>query len=158
MGRSALLPAAGVARGDRAPADAHLGRCRDAREPGAGRARGSPVLVPQRLRQRVRRLAAHRVAPAGQRRRACGAPALARAYSGREVPDSLRRSWAERQRWVVRGCALIAQNIRFLLLALTAVPHWPAAYCWIVVVPLNLVLVVLILAHEREPKFHAQLA
>ncbi len=84
--------------------------------------------------------------------------ALARAYSGREVPDSLRRSWAERQRWVVQGCALIAQNIRFLLLALTAVPHWPAAYCWIVVVPLNLVLVVLILAHEREPKFHAQLA
>jgi hypothetical protein len=84
--------------------------------------------------------------------------ALARAYSGREVPESLRRSWAERQRWVVQGCAWIAQNIRFLLLALTAVPHWPAAYCWIVVGPLNLVLVVLILAHEREPKVYAQLA
>ncbi len=81
--------------------------------------------------------------------------ALARALSGREVPESLRRSWAERQRWVVRGCAWIAQNIRFVLLALTAVPHWPAAYCWIVVGPLNLVLIVLILAHEREPKFHA---
>jgi len=84
--------------------------------------------------------------------------ALARALSGRDVPASLRRSWAERQRWVVRGCALIAQNIRFVLLALTAVPHWPAAYCWIVVGPLNAVLVFLILAHEREPKFHAQLA
>ena len=84
--------------------------------------------------------------------------ALARALSGRDVPASVRRSWAERQRWVVRGCALIAQNIRFVLLALTAVPHWPAAYCWIVVGPLNAVLVVLILAHEREPKFHAQLA
>jgi len=84
--------------------------------------------------------------------------ALARAYAGREVPESLRRSWAERQRWVVQGCAWIAQNIRFLLLALTAVPHWPAAYCWIVIGPLNLVLVVLILAHEREPKVYAQLA
>ena len=84
--------------------------------------------------------------------------ALARALSGRDVPASVRRSWAERQRWVVQGCALIAQNIRFVLLALTAVPHWPAAYCWIVVGPLNAVLVFLILAHEREPKFHAQLA
>ena len=84
--------------------------------------------------------------------------ALARSLSGRDVPESLRRSWAERQRWVVRGCAWIAQNIRFLLLALTAVPHWPAAYCWIVVGPLNVVLIFLILAHEREPKFHAQLA
>ena len=84
--------------------------------------------------------------------------ALVRTWSGREVPASLRRSWAERQRWIVRDCAWIAQNIRFLLLALTAVPHWPAAYCWIVVGPLNLLLIVLILAHEREPKFHAQIA
>jgi phosphatidylglycerophosphate synthase len=84
--------------------------------------------------------------------------ALARTLSGRDVPSSLRRSWAQRQRWVVQGCALIAQNIRWLLLALTAVPHWPSAYCWIVVGPLNVVLVLLIAAHEREPKYHAQLA
>ena len=84
--------------------------------------------------------------------------ALARALSGRDVPASVRESWAERQRWVVRSCAWIAQNIRFLLLALTAVPHWPAAYCWLVVGPLNVVLLVLIVAHEREPRLHAQLA
>jgi hypothetical protein len=78
--------------------------------------------------------------------------ALARALSGRDVPVSVRESWAERQRWVVRSCAWIAQNIRFLLLALTAVPHWPAAYCWLVVGPLNVVLLVLIVAHEREPR------
>src|SRR5258705_7366369 len=77
---------------------------------------------------------------------------------GRDVPASLRRAWAERQRWVVSGCAWIAQNIRFLLLAVTVVPGYPAAYCWIVIGPLNLILVALILAHEREPKFHAQLA
>jgi phosphatidylglycerophosphate synthase len=84
--------------------------------------------------------------------------ALARSLAGRDVPASLRRSWAERQRSVVQGCALIAQNIRWLLLALTTVPHWPSAYCWIVVGPLNVVLVLLILVHEREPKYHAQLA
>jgi phosphatidylglycerophosphate synthase len=83
---------------------------------------------------------------------------LARALSGREVPASVRESWAERQRWVVRSCAWIAQNIRFLLLTLTVVPHWPAAYCWIVVGPLNVVLLILIVAHEREPRLHAQLA
>jgi len=84
--------------------------------------------------------------------------ALARALAGRAVPVSIQLAWAERQRAVVEGCAWIAQNIRFLLLALTAVPGWPAAYCWIVIGPLNLVLVGLILAHEREPKVHAQLA
>ena len=86
--------------------------------------------------------------------------ALARSLAGggRDVPASIRRSWAERQRWVVQGCALIAQNIRWLLLALTVVPHWPSAYCWIVVGPLNVVLIFLIAAHEREPKYHAQLA
>ena len=84
--------------------------------------------------------------------------ALARSLAGRAVPVSLQLAWAERQRTVVVGCAWIAQNIRFVLLAITAVPGWPAAYCWIVIGPLNLVLIGLILAHEREPKVHAQLA
>ena len=84
--------------------------------------------------------------------------ALARSLAGRAVPVSIQLAWAERQRAVVEGCAWIAQNIRFLLLAITAVPGWPAAYCWIVIGPLNLVLIGLILAHEREPKVHAQLA
>jgi len=78
--------------------------------------------------------------------------ALARFLAGRDVPPSIARAWANRQRWVVAGCAWIAQNIRFLLLAVTVVPGWPAVYCWIVVGPLNAVLVFLILAHEREPK------
>ena len=80
------------------------------------------------------------------------AQALARFLAGRDVPPSISRAWANRQRWVVAGCAWIAQNIRFLLLALTVVPGSPAVYCWIVVGPLNAVLVFLILAHEREPK------
>jgi phosphatidylglycerophosphate synthase len=84
--------------------------------------------------------------------------ALVRALAGRDVPASLRDVWTRRQRWVVAACAWIAQNIRFLLLAVTVVPGYPAAYCWLVVGPLNLVLVALILAHERAPRAHAQLA
>lgn len=77
---------------------------------------------------------------------------LARTFAGRTIPEGLSRTWAERQRWVVAGCAWIAQNIRWLLLAVTVVPGWPAAYCWIVVGPLNAVLIFLIIAHEREPR------
>jgi len=88
--------------------------------------------------------------------------ALVRSLAGQAVPATLRAEWAERQAPLVRACAWIAQNIRFALLAVTAVPGWPAAYCWIVLGPLNLVLVVLILAHERraaaELPVHAQLA
>ena len=88
--------------------------------------------------------------------------ALVRYLAGQSVPATLRAEWAERQAPLVRACAWIAQNIRFALLAVTAVPGWPAAYCWIVLGPLNLVLVALILAHERraaaELPVHAQLA
>src|SRR2546426_10029497 len=84
--------------------------------------------------------------------------ALARSLAGRAVPVSIQLAWAERQRAVVEGCAWIAQNIRFLLLAITAVPGGPAAYCSIVLGPLNLVLIELILGRDREPKVHAQLA
>ena len=88
--------------------------------------------------------------------------ALVRSLVGRSVPAAVRAEWAERQAPLVRACAWIAQNIRFALLAVTAVPGWPAAYCWIVVGPLNVVLVALILAHERraaaELPVHAQLA
>ena len=78
--------------------------------------------------------------------------ALARSLAGRKVPPGIARAWANHQRRVVAGCAWIAQNIRFLLLALTVVPGSPAAYCWIVIGPLNAVLVFLVFAHEREPK------
>ena len=74
----------------------------------------------------------------------------------------VRADWAERQAPLVAACAWIAQNIRFALLAVTAVPGWPAAYCWVIVGPLNVVLVALILVHERraarELPVHAQLA
>lgn len=50
---------------------------------------------------------------------------------------------------VVGAGAWIAQNIRFAVLALTAVPGWPAGYCWVTIVPLNLILVTLVARQER---------
>ena len=88
--------------------------------------------------------------------------ALVRALAGRSVPARVRAEWAERQAPLVARCAWIAQNIRFALLAVTAVPGWPAAYCWVIVGPLNVVLIALVLVHERraasELPVHAQLA
>jgi len=88
--------------------------------------------------------------------------ALVRALAGHPVPVAMRAEWSERQRRLVVSCAWIAQNIRFALLALTAVPGRPAAYCWVVLGPLNVVLIALVLAHERraasELPVHAQLA
>jgi hypothetical protein len=75
-----------------------------------------------------------------------------------EVVRALRRSggvaklaaeWAERQARTVRRGALIAQNVRFLLLALTACLGWPAGFLWLTLGPLNLALVWVLWSHER---------
>lgn len=63
--------------------------------------------------------------------------------------SGLAEEWAERQRRTVRRGALIAQNVRFLLLGLTACLGWPAGFLWITVGPLNLVLVWVLWSHER---------
>jgi hypothetical protein len=58
-------------------------------------------------------------------------------------------AWARSQRSTVVWCALIGQNIRFLLLGITAMVGWPAGFFWLTLVPLNLALVILVTRHER---------
>lgn len=72
-----------------------------------------------------------------------------RLRSGLRVPDLADR-WAELQRPVVRQCAWIGQNIRFLLLAVTVVPGHPAAFLWVTLVPMSGVLVAILVVHERH--------
>jgi hypothetical protein len=68
-----------------------------------------------------------------------------------EAPDTAAYAeYAQAQERSVRRCAWIAQNIRFALLAVTAVPGWPEGFFWLTLVPLNLVLVLIIAAHERH--------
>lgn len=50
----------------------------------------------------------------------------------------------------VARCAWLGQNLRFALLALTALPGRPALFFWITLGPLNLVLLALVRAQERE--------
>ncbi len=42
--------------------------------------------------------------------------------------------------------------MRFLLLALTAIPGWPAGFFWLTLGPLNLVLLGLVLGQERAAR------
>lgn len=72
-----------------------------------------------------------------------------RMRSGQRIPGLAER-WTELQGPVVRQCAWIGQNIRFVLLALTVVPGYPAAFLWITLVPMSCVLVAILVVHERR--------
>lgn len=75
--------------------------------------------------------------------------ALVRALRRTGAPASLAAAWQERQGRTLRRCALIAQNVRFVLLAVTACVGWPAGFLWLTVGPLNLALIWVLLSHER---------
>jgi hypothetical protein len=51
---------------------------------------------------------------------------------------------------VVRQCAWLGQNIRFVLVGAPGVLGWPAAFLWLTALPLNAVLVALVATHERR--------
>ncbi|HEU4589206.1 MAG TPA: CDP-alcohol phosphatidyltransferase family protein [Gemmatimonadales bacterium] len=72
--------------------------------------------------------------------------------AGRVAPEPLRADYDRRLAAVVPRCALIGQNLRFVLLAVTAVPGWPAGFFWITVGPLNLILLGLVMAQERQAR------
>ena len=65
------------------------------------------------------------------------------------TPDS-RAAYRAIQQPPVTWCALVAQNIRFLLLAITVVPGWPSGFLWLTIGPLNLVAFGLVNLHERN--------
>lgn len=78
-----------------------------------------------------------------------GSVAVVRAIRKGAAWERLSGEWRERQAAPVRRCALIAQNVRFLLLALTALPGWPAGFLWLTAIPLNLALAWVLTSHER---------
>lgn len=51
---------------------------------------------------------------------------------------------------LVRQCAWLGQNFRFLVLGVTAIAGWPAGLLWITALPMNAVLVWLRWAQERS--------
>ena len=63
---------------------------------------------------------------------------------------AVRDAWASSQRTVVRQCAWIGQNIRWVLIGVTVISGHPMAYFWITLVPMSIVLGVILLVHERR--------
>jgi hypothetical protein len=120
-----------------------------------GAGKGSELDLPEAVAGRTRLSGWRALAAAGYasyvRRQARLLPTtfdLVRA-AGPNPSDALRQEYRERLSWLVPPCAWIGQNIRFLLLAVTAVPGWPAGYFWLTILPLNACLAGFISAQER---------
>jgi phosphatidylglycerophosphate synthase len=73
---------------------------------------------------------------------------LVRAAGG-AIAEPFRNDYRSRTTRHVVRCAWIGQNMRFVLLALTAIPGWPAGFFWLTVGPLNLILLGLVVGQER---------
>ena len=78
--------------------------------------------------------------------------ALIRRTRAHGPEESFRAGYRAAQQRPITWCALIAQNVRFVLLALTVVPGYPAAFLWATIGPLNLVLLWLWWVHERNAR------
>jgi len=76
--------------------------------------------------------------------------ALVRKLRAAGTVSGVGSEWATMQLPVVRQCAWIAQNIRFLLIAITVVPGYPMAFFVITLVPMSLVLGAIRMVHERN--------
>lgn len=72
--------------------------------------------------------------------------------AGADVAEPFRADYRAHTAARVVHCAWIGQNMRFLLLALTVVPGWPAGFFWLTAVPLNLILLGLVHGQEREAR------
>lgn len=69
-----------------------------------------------------------------------------------EMVAELRRLYRARQRGVVRQCAWLGQNIRFPLVGVPGVLDVIAYFLWLTVLPLNVILVALLVVHERHAR------
>jgi len=67
-----------------------------------------------------------------------------------EAAPRLAEQWRRAQAGAIAATALIAQNIRFLLLAVTALPRWPEGFFWLTIGPLNIALLTILVIHERN--------
>jgi hypothetical protein len=120
-----------------------------------GAGTGSELDLPEGVEQRPRTSGWRGWAAAGYaryvRRQARLLPAtfdLVRA-AGTNPPEAFRTEYRDRLSWLVPPCAWIGQNIRFLLLAVTAVPGWPAGFFWLTILPLNAIFAWLVFTQER---------
>jgi hypothetical protein len=74
---------------------------------------------------------------------------LLRAQHGRPLPTPLAALYRAQARPLLRRCAWLGQNIRFIILGITAVAGWAAGLLWVSVVPMNVILLWLVAHQER---------
>jgi hypothetical protein len=72
--------------------------------------------------------------------------------AGSNAAGPFRDDYRTRTTSLVASCAWIGQNMRFLLLALTAIPGWPAGFFWLTLGPFNLMLLGLVVGQERAAR------
>jgi phosphatidylglycerophosphate synthase len=70
----------------------------------------------------------------------------------REIVSAVRAAYRDRERGVVRQCAWLGQNIRFPLVGIPGVLGAIAYFLWLTIVPLNVILVALLVVHERRAR------
>ena len=76
--------------------------------------------------------------------------ALVRQARGHELSDENRAAYVNAQSGVVKHCAWIGQNIRFVIVGLGGILGRPAAYFWVTVVPFTMIWFVLRTTQERH--------
>jgi len=59
-------------------------------------------------------------------------------------------AYQTRIRPLLSWCPWLGQNVRFIVLGVTAVAGWPAGLMWITVLPMNLIVVALVGEQERR--------
>jgi hypothetical protein len=94
-------------------------------------------------------LALYRPYVARQARWCPSSAQIVREIRSGNAPVTLPVEWQRAQASVLASLGLIAQNIRFLLLAVTALAGWPQGFFWLTVGPLNLALAWILISHER---------
>ncbi len=75
--------------------------------------------------------------------------ALVQVQADEGLPPSAIATYRARIAPVVRRCAWLGQNLRFVVLGVTAIAGWPAGLAWCTIGPMNVVLVWLLQAQER---------
>jgi len=75
--------------------------------------------------------------------------ALLRVQHGRPLSAALIGAYRDRTQPLLRLCAWLGQNIRFIILGVTAVAGWPAGLFWVSALPMNALLLLLVAQQER---------
>jgi hypothetical protein len=76
--------------------------------------------------------------------------ALVRATRAHRAGPGVTTAYRERLLPLLSWCPWLGQNIRFIVLGITAVAGWPAGLLWITVVPMNIIMAVIVGEQERR--------